>query len=63
MLLEQSDTYGKLPWDGGLMDQPHILMSHMDMCANIKSEVLMVKRSQEESRNANSNTGIDGDRT
>ena len=34
------DEYGKLPWDGGLMDQPDILMMLLAVCRHARDEVL-----------------------
>lgn len=33
---EQIDEYGVLPWPGGLLDQPHILMSELHLVVRVR---------------------------
>lgn len=36
--------YGSLPWDGGLMDQPHLTLEMMNLCGNLEDEFARVAK-------------------
>lgn len=40
LILWDIDDYNKLPWDGGLMDQPDILMMLLKVCRHARDVVL-----------------------
>lgn len=46
ILLWDSENYHSLPWPGGLLNQPHVTMGLMNLCANIRYEIERVKESQ-----------------
>lgn len=43
-------AYGKLPRDGGLMDQPHFLMICMNICAGAQDRAEEIKRRIQEAK-------------
>ena len=41
LVLWDIEEYHKLPWDGGLMEQPDILMMLVAVCRNARDDVLI----------------------
>jgi hypothetical protein len=47
LMLWQVEGFRMLPWEGGLMDQPALLMDMLNICRNVRAEVEAVAKSQE----------------
>ena len=52
VLLDMED-YGKLPFDGGLFDQPDFLMQCIAVCRTAREDALIVQKSQMQTEREN----------
>ena len=45
-MLWETENYNALPWAGGILDQPHILMRQLSVCRAAHNKVLSLKQKQ-----------------
>ena len=57
LVLLDLEKFGKLPWDGGLFDQPDILMMLLKVCHKAREDAELVRDAQDDAEELKKKNG------